>query len=301
MVRPHDFGFNEQTGLDNEFQHRPSKVEQTSLRKTVFDEFDNSIAQLESVGIEVLVLEKQHSEKRLPDAIFPNNWFSTRENGELIIYPMKTQNRQDEVQIPQLCDLLENAHYNISQVSDLREQLSTDKVLEGTGSLIFHHPSHRVFAAISERCQKQPLAEYCDKYHYQSIDFETASSNNSPIYHSNVLMSCGENFAVLCDQVVTGKNRKVLLNGLLECVDDLIIISEDQMSSNFCGNILQLKDANQQPVIAMSKSAYDGFSLQQKKRLENHGSLAICEIPTIERIGGGSTRCMLAENFLNKN
>ncbi len=298
MVRPIDFGFNEQTGLDNEFQNRPQKAELSQLASKAMSEFESSVECLQSLGIEVLVLEKEHTNNSLPDAIFPNNWFSTKADGRLFIYPMKTKNRQDEVQISQLYNLLESANYKINDIIDLREQYSLGVALEGTGSLIFHHPSGQLFAAVSERCQLNPLTEFAETFGYQLTEFDTLSSQGSPIYHTNVLMSCGEDFAVITKEVISTTDRKRVIAKLAECVNDIVIISEEQMSNNFCGNILQLKDSKQQPVIALSKSAYDGFSPLQRKLLEKHGSLAICAIPNIERIGGGSTRCMLAENFL---
>lgn len=300
MVRPIDFAFNEQTGLDNEFQHRPTASEQGSITQKVMLEFELSVQVLQNLGIEVLTLEKQHTDKLLPDAVFPNNWFSTRSNGQIFIYPMKTENRQNEVQIPQLKTLVNSAGYEVSEIVDLRTQFPVATALEGTGSLIFHHPSNRLFAAVSERCQQHALTVYAENFGYQLVEFNTTSANGAPIYHTNVLMSCGDNFAVITEPVISEGDKKKVMQNLSECVDDIITISEEQMSLNFCGNILQLNDVRGQPVIALSKSAYQGFSTAQRKILERHGSLAICEIPTIERIGGGSTRCMLAENFLTK-
>lgn len=298
LVQPLDFAYNEQTGLDNEFQSRPSRSELKNLSKVIFNEFDHTIEVLNSFGIETLVLAKQHTHKNLPDALFPNNWFSTNNQGELHIYPMKTQNRQDEVQISQLSNLLSSANYSVHQTFDLRQSILQGLILEGTGSLIFHHPSKMIFSAISERCQKQAVKAYASEFEYELNCFDTLSENNSPIYHSNVMMSCGEDFAVITQQVIKNNQQKQILNQLSNCCNDIIIINEKQMSQNFCGNILQLKDTKNQPVIAMSQSAYAGFKLEQKKMLEKHGSLAVCSIPTIEKIGGGSTRCMLAENFL---
>jgi len=298
MVRPIDFCFNEQTGLDNEFQNRPNILDHDFINKNANSEFDKSVNCLQKLGIETLLLEKKHTNKCLPDAIFPNNWFSTRSNGQIIIYPMKTANRQDEVQVPQLSGLLKTAGYEVKEIVDLRECYSSIGILEGTGSLIFHHPSNQLFAAISDRCQETPLISFAEEFGYQLIRFHTTSRSGSPIYHTNVVMSCGEDFAVITEDVITMKDKTNVIEMLSECVNDVIIISEQQMTENFCGNILQLKDPNQQPVIAMSKSACLGFTSAQRKMLERHGSLAICDIPTIEKIGGGSVRCMLAENFL---
>jgi len=313
MVQPIDFGFNEQTGTDNEFQCRPSFSELENINYLVADEFNGTINTLQSLGVETLVLGKTHTKANLPDAIFPNNWFCTRNNGtntasnsgEIHIFPMKTQNRQDEVQVTQLSNLAHRAGYHLDKIVDLRTKLTTGSVLEGTGSLIFHHPSQTLFAALSERCQRAPLEQYSQQFGYRLVSFETASANGAPIYHTNVLMSCGRDFAVIADCVVSPSKaspskKKSLLLTLEETVGELLLISEEQMRVHFCGNILQLEDLYHQPVIALSESAYSGFTPRQKKILEGKGSLAVCKIPTIERIGGGSTRCMLAENFLPK-
>jgi len=302
MVCPVDFCYNEQTGEDNEYQNRPNISELKTISRNANQEFDLTIECLQKHGIEVLTLEKKHTNHILPDAVFPNNWFSTQTNGRLIIYQMKTANRQAEVQLPQLEKLLTNSGYKISEICDLREfnSKSDSGILEGTGSLIFHHPSNQLFAALSERCQQNALTNFADKFNYSLTQFETSSHTGSPIYHTNVLMSCGKDFAVITEEIISTNYKKQVITKLSDCVKDLIIISEQQMAENFCGNILQLNDNNQQPVIAMSQSAYDGFTTPQRKILENHGSLAICAIPTIEKIGGGSVRCMLAENFLRR-
>jgi hypothetical protein len=311
MVKPIDFGFNEQTGSDNEFQNRPSDGEAQALKSIVRKEFSTAVSVLESKGLEILLLGKPDTSLQLPDAIFPNNWFSTRTNGQVIIYPMKTENRKAEVQIPELVSLLKEHRYLVNEIIDLREtqtgsnqsavEHQNDAIMEGTGSLIFHHPSGQLFTAISERCQENPVKHFSNRFNHKLTSFNTVSSNGAPIYHTNVLMSCGENFAVIATPVIKPQERSRVTDALSNCVDDIIQISEAQMSQSFCANILQLKDKNGEPLIAMSKSAFSGFTAKQIKRLERHGELAICSIDTIERIGGGSMRCMLAENFLTKS
>ncbi len=298
LVRPIDFAYNEQTGKDNEFQNRPEEINQSDVQRLVLDEFENTISQLNSFGIETLILGKQHTDNHLPDAVFPNNWFSTRSTGDLIIYPMKTQNRRNEVQIDQLSDLLNSHEYKINRTFDLRTEPSKTNVLEGTGSLIFHHPSNHVFAAVSDRCLENPLSNYAKKFNVEVTKFDTSSSHGNPIYHTNVLMSCGQDFGVIVKEVILESDQDRVVSTLADRVSDIIILNEKQMSENFCGNILQLQDKNNQPVIALSHSAYKGFEKKQLLILEKHGSLVICPIPTIERVGGGSVRCMLAENFI---
>jgi len=300
MVQPVDFGYNEQTGVDNEFQNRPSSYQTDSVRSQANKEFNHSVEILANAGIDVLVLNKSHTEKPLPDAVFPNNWFSTQSNGNLIIYPMKTPNRQDEVQISQLVTLANSRDYQVNEIIDLRQSINETSPLEGTGSLIFHHPTNRLFAAISERCVESSLETFANQFGYELIKFETSSQQGSPIYHTNVLMSCGEDFAVITRDIIKSTQQEYLLDSLSDCINEIIIINEQQMSETFCGNILQLKDHNNQPVIILSGSAYDGFNPNQIKQLERHGSLIRLPIPTIEKVGGGSARCMLAENFLPK-
>ncbi len=300
MVHPTDFGFNEQTGADNEFQNKPKTEDYKNITQQARHEFEQCVQTLKNKGIGVQVLKKSESQAKVPDAVFPNNWFSTRANGELLVYPMKTANRQAEVQIDTLSHTLSLAGFSISKVIDLREQFGYEQILEGTGSLIFHHPSNRVFAAISERCLNQPLRHFAEIFEYQLIAFDTLSSNGKPVYHTNVLMSCGENIAVITESVIQSKDRKTVLDSLYDTVEDVVIISEQQMAEHFCGNVLQLCDQQQQPVMVMSHSAYKGFNHQQKKILERHADLAIFNIPTIESVGGGSARCMIAENFLPK-
>ncbi len=300
MVQPFDFGFNEETGLDNEFQHRPANNQVDKIKFLAKKEFESMVERLEQNNLEVLVLGKSHTKQKLPDAIFPNNWFSTRANGEVFIYPMKTNNRRAEVQVDQLVQSFWQKNYQVSSVLDIRDS-ATNLALEGTGSLIFQHQQGKVYASISERCDKTLLIQFCQQYHYQPQIIYTKSSKGLPIYHTNVLLSCGENFAVICDQVITeDPESQQSLNSLAENCDDLIKISESQMTQSFCGNILQLKSQKGEPCIVMSNSALKGFTAAQIRILEKHGSLIAVNIPTIENIGGGSARCMLAENFLSQ-
>jgi len=301
MVRPIDFGYNEQTGADNEFQHQP-EGDASVIRQAALAEFETMVDNLNNHAIDILVLDTPSSKQTLPDAVFPNNWFSTRQDGSLFIYPMKTPNRQAEVQVDTLCDRLSREGYQINPIIDVRDSVAKNVALEGTGSLIFHHPSGQIFAAISERCERDAITSYAQNFHYQLNCFNSQSAQGHPIYHTNVLMTCGENFAVIAEStLVDNDESKIARQKLEDSVADVIKISEAQMTENFCGNILQLKNRQGQPCIVMSASAHQGFSANQLRTLEKHGELIICAIPTIEHIGGGSARCMIAENFLPKN
>jgi hypothetical protein len=301
MVYPSDFGFNPETGVDNEFQHS-SQQQPSQIKHQAQQEFEQMVKKLSAHNIEVLRLKHSQTKIALPDAVFPNNWFATRADGSLYIFPMKTANRQAEVKPELLSKILTDANYLVSSQLDVSTILApASKVLEGTGSLVFHHPSQTVFAALSERCDLDLLQDFCQSQGFQAISFNAFGATGKPIYHTNVMMSCGEQFAVVAAETVTDpQQNKQLLTAIEQRVEDLIIISEAQMRQYFCANILQLKNRDQQNCIVLSQSAYQGFTASQLKILESHGELIVCNIPTIEHIGGGSARCMLAENFLPK-
>jgi len=299
MVSPNDFGFNSETGTDNEFQHKPNNCDSSQITTKALTEFEQMVAKLDSSNIEVTIVKNKPSAQKLPDAVFPNNWFSTRADGTLFIYPMKAANRQAEVKIKPLLNRLTGSNYQVKNVIDLRATQSENNILEGTGSLIFHHPSSKIFAAYSERCKAKALASFSQSYGYLAFPFKTLSDTSKEIYHTNVLMSCGLDFAVITKScLVNSSQSDEALVELSHTVSDVIEIDQNQMSQHFCGNIIQLIDKNNQSCIVMSHSAYQGFNNKQRKTLEKHGSLIVCNIPTIEYIGGGSARCMIAENFL---
>ncbi len=299
MVKPLDFGYNPQTAMDNCFQNKPSQSEK-AIQAMAMKEFTQAQKQLEDLGIEIISLGKSPSNSKQPDAVFPNNWFSTHANGDLYIFPMKTPNRQQEIQLEPLTKALSTQGYLPKRIIDLR-QAKPPKVLEGTGAMVFHHPSQTIFAALSERCTAAGLDEFKQKIHYQLLSFDTTSQSGLPVYHTNVVMSCGEDFIVIAEDIIQENQRDSLLKAIDARVNHCLRITEQQMAESFCGNILQLVDKQQQPVIALSQTAYRGFKPEQIRLLEQQGSLAVLPIETIEKVGGGSARCMLAENHLPRS
>ncbi|MDQ7048641.1 MAG: arginine deiminase-related protein [Enterobacterales bacterium] len=299
MVKPIDFGFNPQTAVDNSFQQKPCQSDQ-QIQTKAMQEFEQAQKVLQKLAIDIITLDKSPSNIAQPDAIFPNNWFSTSSKGQLTIFPMKTPNRQHEIQIDNLIVQLNKSGYQVTETCDLRPILKPDQILEGTGALVFHHPSRQVYTAISERCVSSAVDQYSQQIGYQAVKFNTSSQLGNSVYHSNVVMSCGQDFAILADSVISQEQRKTVIQQLENSVNDLLLISEQQMGHYFCGNLLQLIDPKGQAVIALSRAAYNGFTREQRNCLEQHGSLAVLAIETIEQVGGGSARCMLAENFLSR-
>lgn len=298
MCRPFHFGFNEQTNKDNAFQHKP---EGTALKvqSQAFDEFESAASKLSQAGVNILILEHEPTLK-IPDAVFPNNWFTTHADGSVKLYPMKTENRRQEVTPKRLKDLLLNSGYQVECIEIVNDSVGFDGILEGTGAVVFDHHSNKAYAAISERCEESIFMEYCRHYNWSPIAFQATGSTGQPIYHTNVMLSIGNKFAVVCGASISKPQRNQVMEQLQQNHLHVIDISLQQAETMFCANILELQNQQGDPVIAMSETAFNGFTTEQKSKLSACGDIVACKIPTIEHIGGGSMRCMLAENFLPK-
>ena len=295
MVPPRHFKFNDETGVDNEFQQEIA-LSNDEIQRRAMSEFNNMVAKLTAEGIQIIELNCALDKCKSPDAVFPNNWFSTSFEGEIILYAMATENRQTEVNVELLTSLLLENNFMFNQVHEIGNR-STKQFIEGTGAIIFDHLNNDFYAAVSKRCDEDLLNKVTKLTHSnQAIAFKTRSTSGAEIYHTNVMLSIGEDFAVVCDDVIIAADRKRVMDSL-KVKKDVIRISEQQMQ-NFCGNVLQIENKQGHKFIAMSSSALAAFTTEQKATLEQHGKILSFEIPTIETIGGGSVRCMLAENFL---
>jgi len=295
MVRPQDFAFNEQTAEDNEFQN---PLVGRNVREEALMEFSGAVSLLEEAGIKVLVLEKAPDSPAMPDAVFPNNWFATDQLGQVHIFPMKTQNRQAETgQLPQALDLLDREGFSVMQVLDWRQSLGTGAILEGTGSLILDRVNKKVYAAISDRTQKAATRTFSSQIGYEPVLFHTQSSKGAAYYHTNVVMSIGEKMALVCLDCVPDQEERENLKKHLEQNHHVITISIDQLESGFCGNLLQVVTKEGEPITVLSSTAFNHLTVAQKEDLTGFGRLLSIPISTIETVGGGSIRCMMAEIF----
>ena len=298
MVPPNDFCFNHETAQDNEFQQK-TETPHYLIKESALEEFTLMVNQLRDHHVEVLLLNKHHGDPDMPDAVFPNNWFCTRHNGNIDLFPMKTPNRRAEVRPESLKKLLSHNGYQITDVNDYRD--SEEAFLEGTGAMIFDHRHAKAYAALSERCDSHLLAEYNKQRGYDTVSFNSSSTQDKAFYHTNVMMSVGEQFAVIClESIKDQQQRAAVETSLKQDQKHIIEISLEQAEKHFCANLIQLRNLKNEPLIVLSESAYHGFSKEQRKKLEAHGKLVPCDIHTIETIGGGSARCMIAENFLPK-
>ncbi len=297
MVRPESFSFNEETARANVFQSEKN-VDGLVLKRALA-EFDSFVETLRSNDVNVLIL-KYDSSLKLPDAVFPNNWFVTYEDGTVVLFPMLAVNRRNERNPEQLLKLFSESGLMIKNLVDISDHEKENLFLEGTGSLVLDRKNKIVYAIESERTSKEMFEEYCDMMNIKEanrIFFHANDKDGKPIYHTDVMLSVGDGFAVICDECISKEERNFVLKKLSESNLEAIKINYEQLYS-FCGNILNVKNKKGESIIVMSAKAFNNFTSQQIKTLERYGRIIHSDISTIENVGGGSTRCMMAEIFL---
>lgn len=291
MVRPVKFAYNEQTAMNNYFQ---GKLILPNLNEKAIEEFDNFVNVLRSNNIEVLVVQDSLV-PHTPDSIFPNNWFSTHSTGELILYPMFAENRRLERKVEVLDTI--SKQYTAKKIIDLTGWEKEKKFLEGTGSIIIDHNNKIAYACRSERTEEIVFTDFCTKMNFKPIIFDAVDENKLPIYHTNVMLSIGENIAIICAEAITdNEQREKVLNSLTESQKEIVEISLEQMK-HFCGNILEVLNLENEKCLIMSDAAKQAFTTIQKNTLKRYCKLVSSPLQIIEHTGGGSARCMIAEIF----
>lgn len=296
MVRPACFGFNPQTAPSNAFQHAPAALPQDETQRVALQEFDALAAGLRRSGVRV-VSAADSLEPRKPDAIFPNNWVSFHGDGSVVLYPMLALNRRLERREEILQQVVRDGGFRVTRRIDLTHRESQAKYLEGTGSLVLDRAHRVAYACISPRTDSEVLGEFAQRLDYDLMSFEAQDGAGQAIYHTNVLMAIGSRFAVVCGAAIPRDlHRDAVFSRLEAAGHDIVDISLAQMAQ-FAGNVLELAPP-QGPVVAMSSRALESFTAQQRRVLEAHAAIVAVPIPTIERLGGGGVRCMLAEVHL---
>jgi hypothetical protein len=296
MIRPAAFGFNEETAANNFFQHNLPDAN-GQLQQKATEEFDNMVQLLRDHDIDVQVIEDTAQPPK-PDAIFPNNWLSTSPSGVVSVFPMYAPNRRLEKREDILQWLAKE--FRVNDVQDWSEYEVEGRFLEGTGSMIIDHDNKMIYASASERTSIAVLEKYAATNQYQAIAFLATDINGRPVYHTNVVMSLGDEFAVLCEEAIDEEWELIAVRQLLESTGKVIIpISREQMHA-FAGNMLQVKNSKGEKFLVLSETAFDSLRKEQKNMLEAFSTLLPVSIPTIEKVEGGSVRCMMAEVFLEK-
>jgi len=297
MVRPTAFGFNPDAAESNAFMVNDG-MPREEIRNRAIHEFDELVRALRGEGVRVVVFQDTE-EPHTPDSIFPNNWFDSDREGMVIIYPMCPTNRRLEHQKGRkYVRQLQIEHgFDLNKIVDLTPYEMKGKFLEGTGSMVFDCVNRVSYACLSSRTDTDLLEEFCQLTGYEVVSFKAVDRAGQSIYHTNVMMSVGDAFAVVCSESIVEKDRARVLKSLRDSGREVVEISFDQME-HFAGNVLQLVSASGESLLAMSRSAHDSFSDAQVQVLEKYVRIVSSPIPTIEKYGGGSVRCMLAEIFL---
>lgn len=302
MIRPVAFRMNEQTAVNNYYQKILDNLLPSTVNAKAQAEFDGFVEKLQKVGVEVIVLEDTLTPDT-PDSIFPNNWISFHENADVTLYPMFAENRRLERR-EDLLELLEEKGYQIENIVDYTEAEQDGYFLEGTGSIVLDRTNGKAYCALSPRADEELFIEFCEDFDMHPVIFEafqTVEGERKLIYHTNVMMCIGETFAVICSECIDDKKeRKMVLDALKQDGKEVILITEKQVNS-FAGNMLEVKGANNQNYVVMSESAYHILTPKQIEQIEKHAPIIYSNLDTIEACGGGSARCMMAENFLPKN
>ncbi len=294
MVRPASFGFNPETAATNAFATGAADPQLALLAER---EFDAVAERLSNAGIELCILEDSPDPPR-PDAAFPNNWVSFHADGTIVLYPMAAPTRRLERRPEALIELLANHGFAAGRTIDLTRHEAEQRFLEGTGSLVLDRPRRRAYAALGPRTDREVVAEFDAQLGYSTFLFDAADRKGRPIYHTNVLLSLSTRFALLCIEAVVESRRHVLIEKLEESGRTVIPVDYDQMRRFTC-NAIELENKRGERVLALSSTARSGFRPEQIRALETlGGELVDADIPTIERVGGGSVRCMIADIHL---
>ena len=300
MIRPVNFRMNEQTAVNNYFQE-DINLKNAEVNAKAQKEFDAFVEKLRAVGINVVV-ENDDELMDTPDSIFPNNWVSFHNNGDIAIYPMFAENRRKERR-DEVFIRLEKEGFKIENIIDYTSAEDEGVFLEGTGSLILDRVNRKAYCALSPRADEDLFIEFCEDFEYTPVVFvanQTVEGKRLPIYHTNVMMCLAETFAVIClDAIDDKKERKNVIKHLKEDDKEIISISEAQMHQ-FAGNMLQLRGKDNQRFLIMSEAAHNSLTKDQINKIEKHCPIISSSLETIETCGGGSARCMMAEVFLPK-
>ena len=299
MIRPINFGYNQETADDNHYQIKNSIIKNSN--ESAQNEFDNMVKNLKQNGISVHVFQDDENDYT-PDSIFPNNWISFHENGDVGLYPMYAKNRRLERR-PEVLEFLEEEGFGIENIVDYSGAESENKFLEGTGSMILDRENRVAYCSISNRSNEDLFIEFCEDFEFTPVlfnSFQSVGNDRLPIYHTNVMMCVATDYVIIClDSIDDNKQRKNVSDFINDSGKKLIEISENQVES-FAGNMLELVNDKGESVLVMSKSAEDSLNMNQKNTITNYSIIVSCDINTIEVCGGGSARCMMAEIFLPK-
>ena len=293
MVRPALFYFNKETAVNNHYQNFDNEAAET-VNKKALAEFDALAKKISEKGVQVNIIQDT-LEPSTPDSIFPNNWFSSHEEGILFFYPMFAENRRKELEKfrNQVYDIVERKSLKIV---DYSLKAKENIFLEGTGSIVLDRKNKKAYCCLSPRSNEKLFRKFCEELNYKPVVF-SAFQEGYPVYHTNVIMSIGENRVIIClESVENVKEREVLRRELEESGKEIIEISLEQVKK-FLGNTLELRGKDGKKFVVMSETAYKSLTEEQKNIILKDTDILYSNVETIEYYGGGSARCMIGEIF----
>jgi hypothetical protein len=297
MVRPAVFYPNAETAPTNAFQCATPSTSSSDLLRLVQAEFDAAVRSLAAAGVRTVVIPARPDEDT-PDALYPNNWLSTHADGTLVLYPMLAPNRRRERRPELVAALSAEYGFAVAKRIDLSPLEATGEYVEGTGSLVFDHAARRAYVCRSPRATPGGIAAAARALELDAHCFAAVDERGGAIYHTNVLLALGTRFAVVCLGSLPAPHERVRLRAALEEGGrEILAISLAQMQE-FAANVLELRTAAGAPLLALSTRALAALRPAERRMLERHATLVPVTVPTIETVGGGGIRCMLAEIFL---
>lgn len=294
LIRPCGFSYNAETAVSNAFQNVSVNINNELLNAAAVKEFDAMADVLRKKGVNVFVFDDTAVVVK-PDAVFPNNWVTFHADGTVVLYPMCAPNRRFERRMDIIDSLRSN--FFIKNIIDLSSYENEGTFLEGTGSIIFDHLNRIAYASISIRTNKELFFYVCESLNYKPVCFHSYDRNGKEIYHTNVMMCVGDQFAIVCTESILENERSSVIGSLEDTGHEIVHITRDQMNS-FAGNMLQISNQDAKKILVLSETAFSSLTDVQRNTLAQYNELLPIPIKTIETIGGGSVRCMIAEIFL---
>ena len=300
MVKPYGFDYNTETAEDNHFQTGGTALSRSEITRQALDEFEAFVKEINAKGIEVIVYDDLAT-KATPDAVFPNNWFSTHNDGTVHLYPMFSPNRRKERRQEVLDLLTQEYGFSIDRIMDWSKHEDIGLFLEGTGSMILDRPNKIIYAALSERTSEELLKQYSREIGYELVAFRSyhnAKQKKVLIYHTNVMLCVAQDYAVVCLECIKDlTERKAVMDSLKKTNKAIVELSLDQVD-HFAGNMLEAKNKANESFLIMSSRARKAMNQSQIAQIQQYSQIIHAPLTTIENYGGGSARCMLAEIFL---
>lgn len=295
MVRPAHFGFNVETAENNVFQNNLTDLSIEEIATKAKKEFDNMVDTLVDHGVHIIMIDDTEIPRKT-DAIFPNNWISTHRNGDIYLFPMFSPNRRLERR-DDIINQLKHS-YNVTVKEDILDFEAKDQFLEGTGSMILDRPNKKIYACYSVRTDEEAFTAFANELGYEAIGFVATDTNGIPYYHTNVIMTLGTEIAVICtESIENSEERKRVVENLLADGKKIVDISREQVLA-FAGNMMEVQGNAEKNLMVMSSAAFESLTKDQLHIINFHNKIVHLPLTTIEKFGGGSARCMIAEIFL---